>query len=853
MDQEKQRQVRELFDAMCNLQPSHWRMELARRSADAQVIAETLELLQAQTRELKRARVPVEKLLAAMAVPELAEGDRLGPWRLCERLARGGMGVVFRAERDDGLYVQEVAIKFLLGDPGVRVAERLSVERRILAGLQHPNIARLYDGGTTPAGSPYLVMEYVRGDRLDDYCARRQLDLHQRLGLFLKVCLAVQAAHARLVLHCDLKPGNILVRADGEPVLLDFGIARLMEQEAHQGCVHFFTPGYAAPELYMGQTADITTDVYSLGVILTGLLSRQNAAGASADGRPPVAPSELSAGDRAWRRALRGDLDAIALRATAGRASERYASVEALVADIHRHLQHRPVRARGGGGLYDARCWLRRNWKGVAVLASIMLLATGFVWRLAETRAEARQQAQVAEQVSEFLVSMFEAADPREKGARAAEDIRVHEILDHATRRVETELGNSPEVRARLQGVIGLAYRNMGDVRRAGPLMQASAEALALRGGEKNIDEAARQFIMLADTHAYNRNGQKGEAMARHALALLGPQPDDSLRVAQAYSALGLSLLFGQHYDEAEQAFRQALRRHDLAGREPSIAIALGNLGMLYRLKGDLDTAAVMLEHSLPLLERVLGEMSFDHWINQSEQGLLLADQGRLDEAIATLQRNLEHAQRIFGERSVYYIAANNRLAGALIRKGDYPQADTLLRTALQLSAEVMGEDSFNYSVILATVAQLAEARGELAAAEAAWRKALVVRRGVTQGDHPELLELELQLGLLLARQGREEGDALVTHAYGAGVPQIPARSISGLRLRQGWAEWLLWKGRLKDARQVLAALAEESALAIPEVAQRQQRLQSLLLQRLREGQVTFAGSPTLEKSPLEG
>lgn len=836
VDRDSWQQVRELFDAVCELHPSQWRAELAKLSGDPQVIAETLELLEAQTCDLGRARDPMEQLLAASVPSELNEGDSIGPWRLCERLASGGMGVVFRAERADGLYAQEVAIKFLQGAPGTRVAERLAAERRILASLQHPNIARLYDGGTTPAGHPYLVMEYVHGETLDAYCSHQQLDLRQRLALFLKVCNAVQAAHARLVLHCDLKPSNILVRADGEPVLLDFGVSRLLGDENEAARAQFFTPAYAAPELQGGQVVGVGSDVFSLAALLSELLAGKGGKRGVADGGRAVgAPSDLAKQDCRWVRALRGDLDAIVVRAGALPPEQRYPSVEAMATDINRYLQHRPVQARNGGRLYRGGRWLRRNWKGVVVLLLVLLLAAGFVWRLALARAEAEREAKIAEQVSGFLVSMFEAADPREKGARGGEEITAREVLDRAASRVDQELDASPEVRARLKGVIGLAYRNTGDLQRANPMMLEAAEALAQRGGDKNIDEAAKLFNLLAGSYGNNRKGVEGAAMARRALALLGEQPADSFRVAQSYNSLGLSLLSEQRYDEAEEAFKQALRRHEAAGREQFIGVTLDNLGMMYRRKGDLVASAAAFDRSTPLFRRMFGEMSYDFWSSNTERTLMVMDRGELDEAIALFEANLARAPKIFGQRSIYLISENNRLALALIRKGEYARARPYVETATRLSAEVLGEDSYNYSLMLETGAQLAEAEGDAAQAEAIYRKALAVRSAAIGAGHPDTLDLELQLGLLLGHAGRTEGDALVQRAYAQWLPRIPADSANGIRLRQGWTEWLIGKGRLDEAAAMLDAL-EPVLAGSPYAGVRQQVLRARLAERRGDG-----------------
>jgi len=831
VDRDNWQQVRALFDAVSDFDPSQWRTELARRSIDPAVIAETLELLEAQTRDLGSARAPLEHLLTVSMASELAEGDHLGPWRLCGRLASGGMGIVFRAERADGLYAQEVAIKFLLGEPGPRVAERLAAERRILAGLQHPNIARLYDGGSTPAGHPYLVMEYVHGEALDVYCAQHDLDLRQRLALFLKICNAVQAAHARLVLHCDLKPSNILVRADGEPVLLDFGVSRLLEGGEGEARAQFFTPAYASPELQAGHTVGVASDVFSLGALLAELLAgKAGRRGGDDAGKAVAAPSHTAGADCRWSRALRGDLDAIVVRAGALPPEQRYPSVEALAADVTRWQQHRPVQARGGGRGYRGGRWLRRNWRGLSLLLVAVLIAAWFVWRLAEAHAAAEREAKIAEQVSAFMVSMFEAADPRAKGARAGDDISAREVLDKAASRVNDELDASPEVRARLKGTIGLAYRNSGDLVRAEPLMVEAAEALAASGGERNLDEAAKLFNLMAGSYANNRDGAKGTRFAQRALDLLGKQPADSFRVAQSYNSLGLSELSEQHYDAAEAAFQQALQRHELGKRDQFIGVSLDNLGMSYRRKGDLVASAAAFDRSTPMFRRMFGEMSYDFWTSNTERALMVLDRGDLDEAIATFEANLLRAPKIFGERSVYFISENNRLALALIRKGQYERARPYAATAMRLSAEVIGRDSYNYSLMLETAGMLAAATGDTAAAEAYYRQMLDTRAAAIGRDHPDTLDATLQLGLFLTRQNKAEADALVQRAHQQWLARIPVDSANGIRIRQGWAEWLLAKGRLDDAAATLGALQPVVSRS-PYAAINQQILQARLAQ----------------------
>lgn len=833
MDRDSWHQVRELFDAVCELPATQWRTELAQMSADPAVIAETLELLEAQTVDLGRAREPIERLLAAVIETELNVGDRLGPWRLSERLASGGMGVVFRAERADELYDQDVAIKFLQGTANARVAERLAAERRILASLQHPNIARLYDGGATPGGHPYLVMEYVHGQPLDVYCRQHQLGLNERLQLFLKVCGAVQVAHARLVLHCDLKPSNILVRADGEPVLLDFGISRLLGDAVSEGQSPFFTPAYAAPELQRGDLTGVASDVFSLGVILAELCADTSARRAGDGSATAVlAPSRLVDSNCAWQRKLRGDIDAIVTRASALPPEARYPSVEALAADVQRHLSHQPVHAGNGGRFYRGRKLLRRRWKESVTVLAMLVVVSGFVWRLSEARAAAEREALISEQVSAFLVSMFEAADPRERGSRGGEKITAEEVLDRAAASVDQKLGTAPEVRARLKGVIGLAYRSMGDVPRAQPMMLAAAEALAAKGGDKNIDEAARLLNLLAGSYASDRDGVAGEKMARRALALLGKGKQDSLRIAQAHNSLGLSLLAEQRYDGAEVAFKQALKQHEAERRDELIGVSLDNLGMLYRRKGDLAASAAAFERSTPMFKQMFGEMSYDYWASNTERGLMIADSGRMDEAIALFEANLARAPKIFGEHSVYVSSENNRLAMTLVRSGHYRKARSFIAESLRLTAEVMGSSSYSYSLALETAAMLAAASGDISAAERDYRQVLAIREAKLGSNHPDTLDAVLQLGLLLTRQAAPDADALLQRAYAGWMPRIPADSANGIRLRQGWAEWLLAQGRLPEAAATLAELTPVARASSPHAAIQQQWLLAMLAQQ---------------------
>ncbi len=273
LDVARMRQVRLLFDALCELPAPQWLAALGVSDEDPAVVAETRALLQARADSGDHVHRHVARLLEFAQDAELGVGDMLGPWRLLEEVGAGGMGKVFLAERADGLYQRQVAIKLLKGVANAGQAERLQFERQVLASLQLPNIARLYDGGTTPGGHPYLVMEFVRGMPLDAYCEHHDLTLQARISLFLQICDTVHAAHERLVVHCDLKPANVLVAEDGTPVLLDFGVARLLGDAPASSNLRLYTPAYAAPELAKDGIASVRADIFSLGVILLEVAS----------------------------------------------------------------------------------------------------------------------------------------------------------------------------------------------------------------------------------------------------------------------------------------------------------------------------------------------------------------------------------------------------------------------------------------------------------------------------------------------------------------------------------------------------------------------------------------------------
>lgn len=511
--------------------------------------------------------------------PALARGTRLGPWEILRPLGSGGMGRVYLARRSDSTYEQLVAIKVLRGMLNTpKLRERFLRERQTLARLNHPCITTLLDGGTTPGGAPYLVMEYVDGEPLVDWATRRSLSIPERIRLLLEVCAAVEHAHASLVVHRDLKPSNVIVDADGRPRLLDFGIARLLDPGEGGGASHATgaterTPAYASPEQIRGEAISTATDVHGLGGLLYELLTARNAW--AGDGRPiyelerricedaPPPPSTVAL-PATNRRSLRGDLDAITARALVADPAERYASAAQLAEDLQRHLDHRPIRAVREGVRRRCGKFMRRHRvlvaagcvAFIALVVAVAAVTEGIRRDRAATLAalQARDEARLSIDV---LQSVLQSLDP----LHAGDDPPLSLVLEEARRRIDALPSGERRVRARLHRMLADTYSSMSRWDEASRHARAAVSDHRRLGSDVDPIELAASLISAAgvDTErawgagAGNRNAV---ASAREALALRQERlgPDDPL-IAEAMVSLATALWVD---DSSPERIRQA-------------------------------------------------------------------------------------------------------------------------------------------------------------------------------------------------------------------------------------------------------------------------------------------------------
>ncbi len=788
----------DLVDELFDLAESEREALLER--ADPDVRAEARRLLEADARSDGLLSQPLGELLPSAlrsfeSFPRSRsahEGTMVGPFRLVRRVGEGGMGEVWVAERTGTDFHHKVAVKLLhvRGDP-TATAARFRLERRILARVSHPHIARLLDGGTTEDGTPWLAMDFVEGLSLTEHCAKRDLALEDRLRLFAEVCDAVQFAHRNLVVHRDLKPSNILVDADGEPKLLDFGIAKLLQDDEDEPVGPLtrtgerpMTTDYASPEQLLGETVTTATDVWALGVILHELLAgarpfvgsgRSTSAVEHAilEAAPPR-PSSSAQGS-AQRRRLKGDLDAIVLKALRRRPEDRYPSAEALASDVRRHLAGLPVTARGEAASYLLRSFVRRYRLVVSVsaLGLIVLLAglVGTLWQAHRAREEARK----AEQVQEFLLGLLQSFDPQQGGGRPVDE---RDILARGEDRLPLELGDRPDVQATLWRAFGRTWFNMGAYDRAKP---AAARALALERealGPRS-DEEAQTLLLVGDIAGVQRADLDGADRA---------------------------------YAEACSILREKRGRDDLTAVD-----ACASDAGIKRIEGEFPAAEKLSAEYVATMRRLLGERAADTLDAICNHALVLGEWGRLDEAVDLYRRTNPVLAEVEGPKHPNALWARHNLARFLLDQGRADEAEGMLREVEADVTLVLGEDYGQLALVWKTHARALDALGRSTEAIALLDRSIERWSHVVGARSDQLASSIETKAVALRHLGRlneaEEAarQSLAMHLSFVGDNFVAARSRSVL------GSVLLDEGRADEAREDLAhALAVQEKILWP-------------------------------------
>ena len=812
MDNQRYKRILHIFESALELEASEREAYVRGECGeDEELCEEVLSLLAADTDPhsiLDGVAVDAVDLPEALRM----EGKRIGPYRVLSRLGTGGMGAVYLAERADGQFEQEVALKLIRrGMDSEVILQRFHGERQILARLQHPNIARLLDGGLSDDGLPYFTMEYVDGEPIDRYCDRKRLGVDERLLLFETVCRAVQYAHRNLVVHRDLKPSNILVTGEGEVKLLDFGIAKVLsDEEEAEGLTRtgsrVMTPGYASPEQVRGEGVTTASDVYSLGVILYELLSGHRPYG-TADSTPqeleqailttvPERPSKAagttdvdtdaavvsetrSTQPQQLQRRLSGDLDNICLMALRKEPERRYESAAHMLEDIRRHQQGRPVVARPDTVGYRFGKFVQRNRVAVgAALGVVVLVAALVVFytaRLTRERDRARLEAAKAAQVSEFLASLFKVADPSES---RGETITAREMLDRGAARIDEELADQPEVQAEMLTVVGDVYRTLGAYDVAGPLLDRALATRLDLYGRTHLGVVATQNA-LQQLYYEQGDYERVVAITRDNLELrrrlLGREHRD---IALSLNDLGWMMFELDSLDQAEKYNREALamRRH-LAGGDKDVDVAesLNNLGLVLYDKGRYEEAEQMLLEALEIRRELLGDIHPHVGYSLNNVAVLYEETRDYEKAEVYYRQAVEVDEKVLGADHPLLATSMTNLGRLLRTEGEYEEAEKFIRRAVELDKQRGARHPY-VAYDLNELAQVLKLKGDTAGAEEAYREAISIYREAYPGGHGYLASPLIGYGTILMEAGdAATAEGMFREAIDMAVQSLPA------------------------------------------------------------------------------
>jgi serine/threonine protein kinase/tetratricopeptide (TPR) repeat protein len=727
-------------------------------------------------------------------------GDRVGPYRILQTLGVGGMGEVYLAERADAEFEQKVAIKVVHGGALKRATQsRFRVERQILAQLDHPNIARLLDGGTLPDATTYIVMEYVDGLPIDAYCDTHRLDIGERLRLFQVVCGAVHYAHQNLIVHRDLKPSNILVTSAGVPKLLDFGIAKLLDDRqagqhtlaVTQADLRLLTPDHASPEQIRGQAITTASDVYVLGVLLYKLLAGvgpfviasmrltdieraiceknpalvSDAIG-SLEAVPPGILESRSTSAGRLRRTLQGDLDNIVCMAMHKEPERRYGSAQQMAGDIQRHLDGKPVIARRDTMSYRSAKFVRRHWLPVSAGLAVCVLTLAFAAttyvqgrriaaerdRVAEQRQRAEFERSRAEEVSTFLVNLFRLSDPEENRGN---QVTARELLDAGARRLQGALQDQPATKAALLATVGAVYDSLGQYRDAVPILRQALTLQPAAHDRSHID------TLLELGHAQAGAGDLSGAETPLFNALRLAQTDygaASQPSGRALWEIGRLRYQQGRYAEAKDLYQRGLNILETTQAPATdVAALLEDLAQVYSREQQWALAKQTYERALDVDRRILGDDHPRVAAHLHNLAVVAQNMGDLQRAEELYRDAIARLERAYGGEHPETAGARGNYGLLLQREGRLKEAEPLLRSAVNIAIKSNGPSNYNVAYARVSLAMLLEDEGNLKSAESEYRQALAIYDKSLPPDHQWRASALMLLAGLLVNHGNAE------------------------------------------------------------------------------------------------
>ncbi len=825
MDSARWHRIQNIFHDAADLPPAG-RKALAEAACgdDEELLVEVLAMLEQDASGhslLDHNIADIAQETLAKPIPAFLVLKQVGPYRIIRLLGEGGMGVVYLAERSD--LNTEVAVK-VLRDAWLSPArrERFATEQRTLAQLNHPSIARLYDADILDDGTPWFVMEYVDGVPLTHYCRNVGCSVEQRLQLFRSVCEAVQHAHGHAVIHRDLKPSNILVKNDGSVRLLDFGIAKQIESldlqvDQTMTGLRMMTPAYASPEQVRGDRVGISTDVYSLGVILYELLTGRlpfdlsgltpaEAATVITEHEPGKLSSVVALNEESGALLLSktawADLDCLCVSAMHKDPSRRYRSVEALIRDVDHYLNGEPLEARPDAWEYRIGKFVRRNRRAVATTALSVMLIVGlvlfFTLRLAKARDAALTEAARTQRIQQFMTSLFQGGDA---AAGPSESLRVITVIDRGVQQART-LNHDPKVQAELYQNLGSIYQKLGKFEQADALLRLALDRhKSLFGADS--EEVAESLIALGLLRSDQAHLEEAEQLVRDGLAMTRRHvPPNHPALAKANLAFGKVLAQRGFYDRAIDELNEAVRLQSAPGVAPAdLATSLSNLADAHYSAGHYDVCRSLYTRVLEMHRQIYDPR---HPLIADDLGSLAAvqrDLGYYSQAEELDRQALDIVQSYYGHDHPQTAGRLTALAESLTYQKKYDEAVSVLEQALAIQERVYGPFHPAVAETVNELGNVASMRDKLDEAEARFRRAVVIYRAV-YGDHHYLVAIALSnvAGISMDKKDYPHAEELFRDVIRRYSETLPADNVNIGIAHIKLGRTLLRENRYKDA-----------------------------------------------------